>query len=43
MPRRKQFTREFKLEAVRFMDKGEKPASELARESFKVPTLINPV
>ena len=30
--RRAQFTREFKLEAVRLLDEGKKPASDLARE-----------
>lgn len=32
MKKRKQFTREFKLEAVRLLDEGKKPAAELARE-----------
>ncbi len=29
---RTQFTREFKLEAVRLMDEGKKPSADLARE-----------
>lgn len=32
MEKRKQFTREFKLEAVRLLEEGKKPAAELARE-----------
>ena len=32
MKKRKQFTREFKLEAVRLLEEGKKPGSELARE-----------
>jgi transposase len=32
MKKRKRFTREFKLEVVRLLEEGEKPASELARE-----------
>ncbi len=32
MRKRKHFTREFKLEAVRLLEKGNKPAAELARE-----------
>ncbi len=32
MKKRKQFTREFKLEAVRLLEEGDKPAAELARE-----------
>jgi transposase-like protein len=32
MKKRKQFTREFKLEAVRMLEEGIKPASDLARE-----------
>ncbi len=32
MSKRKQFTREFKVEAVRLLDEGKKPAAELARE-----------
>lgn len=30
--KRKRFTREFKLEALRLLDQGSKPAAELARE-----------
>ena len=32
MKKRKQFTREFKLEAVRLLEEGDKPPAELARE-----------
>ena len=32
MKKRKQFTREFKMEAVRLLEEGKKPASDLARE-----------
>ena len=32
MAKRTYFTKEFKLEAVRLLDAGEKPASDLARE-----------
>jgi len=32
MKKRKQFTREFKLEAVRLLEEGKKPAAYLARE-----------
>jgi transposase-like protein len=32
MKKRKYFTREFKLEAVRLLEEGDKPAAELARE-----------
>ena len=32
MKKRKRFTREFKLEAVRLLEEGKKPASDLARE-----------
>jgi len=32
MPKRNTFSREFKLEAVRLMDAGDKKASDLARE-----------
>jgi transposase-like protein len=32
MKKRKQFTREFKLEAVRLLEEGKKPAADLARE-----------
>jgi len=32
MQKRKPFTREFKLEAVRLLEEGRKPAAELARE-----------
>ena len=32
MKRRKRFTREFKLEAVRLLEEGKKPAADLARE-----------
>jgi len=32
MAKRSYFTKEFKLEAVRLLDAGEKPASDLARE-----------
>lgn len=32
MQRRKSFSREFKLEAVRLLERGEKPAADLARE-----------
>jgi transposase len=32
MKKRKPFTREFKLEAVRLLEEGKKPAAELARE-----------
>ena len=32
MKKRKQFTREFKLEAVRLLEEGIKPATDLARE-----------
>lgn len=32
MKGRKQFSREFKLEAVRLLEQGKKPAAELARE-----------
>jgi transposase len=32
MQKRKTFTREFKIEAVRLLEKGNKPATELARE-----------
>lgn len=32
MQKRKTFTKEFKLEAVRLLEKGNKPAAELARE-----------
>ena len=32
MRKREHFTREFKLEAVRLMEEGKKPAAELARE-----------
>jgi transposase len=32
MKKRKQFTREFKLEAVRLLEEGTKPAADLARE-----------
>jgi transposase-like protein len=32
MKSRQHFTREFKLEAVRLLDEGKKPASDLARE-----------
>ncbi len=30
--KRKRYTKEFKLEAVRLMEEGDKPASDLARE-----------
>lgn len=32
MKKRNQFTREFKLEAVRLLEEGKKPAANLARE-----------
>ena len=32
MKHRKQFTREFKVEAVRLLEEGQKPGAELARE-----------
>jgi len=32
MKKRKRFTREFKLEAVRLLEEGKKPAADLARE-----------
>jgi transposase len=32
MNKRKPFTREFKVEAVRLLEEGKKPAAELARE-----------
>jgi len=32
MKKRKRFTREFKLEAVRLLEEGQKPAADLARE-----------
>jgi transposase len=32
MNKRKPFTREFKIEAVRLLEEGKKPAAELARE-----------
>jgi transposase len=32
MKRRKQFSREFKVEAVRLLEEGQKPGAELARE-----------
>ncbi len=32
MQKRKRFTKEFKLEAVRLLAKGDRPAAELARE-----------
>lgn len=32
MQKRKSYTKEFKLEAVRLLEKGNKPAAELARE-----------
>ena len=32
MRKRSQFTREFKQEAVRLLEEGNKPAAELARE-----------
>ncbi len=32
MPKRKTFSREFKLEAIRLMDSGDKKSSDLARE-----------
>ncbi len=32
MRKRQTFSREFKLEAVRLLERGEKPAAELARE-----------
>jgi transposase-like protein len=32
MNKRKPFTREFKVEAVRGLEEGKKPAAELARE-----------
>ena len=32
MQKRKSYTKEFKLEAVRLLEKGNKPATELARE-----------
>ncbi len=32
MQKRKTFTREFKLEAVRLLERGDRPAAELARE-----------
>ena len=32
MKKRTQFTKEFKLEAVRLLEEGKKPAAELARE-----------
>lgn len=32
MQKRKRFTREFKLEAVRLLNRGDRPAAELARE-----------
>ena len=32
MQLRKSFTKEFKLEAVRLLEKGHKPAADLARE-----------
>jgi transposase-like protein len=32
MKKRETFTREFKLEAVRLLEEGKKPASDLARE-----------
>lgn len=35
MQKRKRFTKEFKLEAVRLLNKGDRPAAELARELAK--------
>jgi len=32
MAQRKRFTREFKLEAVRLLEQGKRPAAQLARE-----------
>jgi len=32
MERRQHFTREFKLEAIRLLEEGMKPAADLARE-----------
>jgi len=32
MKQRKQFTRKFKIEAVRLLEEGRKPGAELARE-----------
>ena len=32
MKKRNQFTREFKLEAVRLLEEGDKPPADLARE-----------
>ena len=32
MQKRKRFTREFKLEAIRLLERGERPAAEIARE-----------
>lgn len=32
MKKRKRFTREFKLEAVRLLEEGQKPAADLARQ-----------
>ena len=32
MRQRKRFTREFKLEAVRLLEQGQRPAAEIARE-----------
>lgn len=32
MQKRKSFSREFKLEAVRLLERGDKPAAEIARE-----------
>ena len=32
MQKRKTYTREFKLEAVRLLERGDKPAAEIARE-----------
>ena len=32
MAKREVFSRDFKLEAVRLLDRGEKPAAQLARE-----------
>ena len=32
MKKRQSFTKEFKLEAVRLLERGDKPAADLARE-----------
>jgi transposase-like protein len=35
MKKRNQFTREFKLEAVRLLEEGDKPPAELARKGVR--------